>query len=86
MRENHSDCSRVVQHTLVLGSSGRVKPDPSVPAQSNNTAFQSDSSQESVKPKSTGLAPRASAIKQQGFSEAVAAQIEVPQTDSTRSV
>ena len=36
MQENHSDCSRcsrVAQHTLVLGSSGYVKPDPSVPAQ-----------------------------------------------------
>ena len=32
------------------------------------------------------MAPRASAIKEQGFSEAVAASIEVPQRGSTRSV
>ena len=31
MQENHSDCSRVAQHALVLGSSGNVKPDPIVP-------------------------------------------------------
>ena len=34
----------------------------------------------------TCLAPRASAIKEQGFSEAVAARIEAPQRGSTRSV
>ena len=32
------------------------------------------------------MAPRASAIKEQGFSEAVAARIEAPQRASTRSV
>ena len=32
------------------------------------------------------MAPRASAIKEQGFSEAVVAQIEAPQRGSTRSV
>ena len=32
------------------------------------------------------MAPRASAIKEQGFSEAVAAKIEAPQRGSTRSV
>ena len=36
--------------------------------------------------KSACLAPRASAIKEQGFSEAVAAQIEAPQRVSNRSV
>ena len=33
MQENHSDCSRVAQHPLVLGSSGHVEPDSLVPAQ-----------------------------------------------------
>ena len=42
--------------------------------------------QELVKPEPTCLAPRATAIKEQGFSEAVAAQIEAPQRGSTRSV
>ena len=32
------------------------------------------------------MAPRASAIKEQGFSEAVVAYIEAPQRGSTRSV
>ena len=34
MQENHSDCTRVALHALVLGSSDHVKLDPSVPAQS----------------------------------------------------
>ena len=42
--------------------------------------------QESFKPKSTSMSPRATAIKEQGFSEAAAAQIEAPQRGSTRSV
>ena len=73
MQEKHSDCIMVAQHTLVLGPCDHVKPDPSVPAHSANSSLQSDSSQESAKPKSACLAPRASAIKEQGFSEAVAA-------------
>ena len=46
-----------------------------------NTALQSDPSQKSDKSKSPCVAPRASAIKEQGFSEAVAARIEAPQGD-----
>ena len=89
MQENHSDCCRVAQHALVLGSSGHVKPDPIVPAQPaqcTHSGIQSASTQESVKPRSTCLAPRASEIKEQGFSEAVARRIEAPQRGSTRSV
>ena len=41
---------------------------------------------EPVKPEPTCLAPRTTAIKEQGFSDAVAAQIEAPQRGSTRSV
>ena len=37
-------------------------------------------------PESSCMAPRATAIKEQGFSEAVAARIEAPQRRSTRSV
>ena len=73
MRDNHSDGSRVAQHALVLGSSGHVQPNPTEPAQPAHSAIQSDSSQESVKPKSACMAPRASAIKEQGFSEVVSA-------------
>ena len=50
------------------------------------TAFQSDPSQKSDKSKSPCMAPRATAIKEQGFSETVAARIEAPQRGSTRSV
>ena len=64
MRENHSDCSGVAQHALVLGSSGHGQSDPIEPAQPVNTALQSDPSQKSDKPKSPCMAPRASAIKE----------------------
>ena len=89
VQETHSDCPRVAQHALVLGPSDHVQSGPSQPtqpAQSTNTALQSDPSQKSDKSKSPCLAPRASKIKEQGFSEAVAARIEAPQRRSTRSV
>ena len=89
MQESHSDCPRVAQHAVVLGPSDYVQPDPTVPAQPTqltNTTLQSDPSQESDQPKSPCMAPRATAIKEQGFSEAVAARIEAPQRRSTRSV
>ena len=73
MQENHSDCSGVAQHALVLGCSCHVQPNPTEPAQPAHSAIQPDSPQGSVKPKSACMAPRASAIKEQGFSEAVAA-------------
>ena len=89
VQKTHSDCAGMAQHALVLGSSGHVQSGPSQsaqPAQSANAALQSDSSQKSDKSKSPCLAPRAAKIKEQGFSEAVAARIEAPQRKSTRSV
>ena len=89
MQENDTDCSGVAQHPLVLGPSNHVQSDtvePSQHAQPANTAFQSDPSQESDQSKSPCMAPRATAIKEQGFSKAVAARIEAPQRGSTRSV
>ena len=89
MQETRSDCPGVTQHALVLGLGGHVQPGPSQPAhpaQSANTTIQSDPSQKSDQPKSPCLAPRATKIKEQGFSEAVAARIEAPQRRSTRSV
>ena len=50
------------------------------------STLQPDPAQEPVKPEPTCLAPRATAFKEQGFSEAVAAQIEAPQRGSTISV
>ena len=79
----------MAQHALVLGLGGHVQsnsPQPANPAQSVDTALQSDPSQKSDKSKSPCMAPRAAAIKEQGFSEAVAARIEAPQRRSTRSV
>ena len=89
MQQNHSDCTRVSQHALVLGSSDHIQSDPTVSAQSApliDSAIQPDPSLEPGKSESACLAPRASAIKEQGFSEAVAPRIEAPQRGSTRSV
>ena len=76
LQQDHLDCTRVAQHALVLGSSSNVKPDPTVSAQHTQlgvSAIQPGPSQEPVKPEPTCLAPRATAIKEQGFSDAVAA-------------
>ena len=78
MKKEHSDCSRLAQLALVLGSSSHVQPDPIESAQPANTALQSDPSQKTDKPKPPCVALRASAIKQQGFSEAVTSRIEAP--------
>ena len=89
LQQNNSDCPRVAKHALVLGSSGNVQSNPTVSAQYTQlsvSAIQPGPSQEPVESEPTCLAPRASAIKEQGFSEAVAAQIEAPQRGSTRSI
>ena len=83
------NCSGMAQHALVLGFSGHVQPssaESTSAAQPVDTTLQSDPSQKSDQPKSSCMAPRATAIKEQGFSEAVAARIEAPQRRSTRSV
>ena len=59
MQKNHSDCSGVAQHALVLGSGDHVLSDPTEPAflaQPVNTALQSNPSQKSDKPKSPCIA------------------------------
>ena len=89
LQETDSHCPGMAQHALVLGLSDHVQRGPSQPAQSaqfTDSALQSDSSQKSDQLKSSCLAPRATKIKEQGFSEAVAARIEAPQRRSTRSV
>ena len=81
-------CPGVAQHDMVLGPSGDVQSDPitlSPAPQPPDSTLKSDLSQKSDKLKSPCMAPRATAIKQQGFSEAVAARIEAPQR-SARSV
>ena len=89
MQENHPDCSGLAQHALVLGPGSHVQSDTSksaISAQPTDTTIQSGSTQKSVTPQPSCLAPRATAIKEQGFSEAVATRIEAPQRRSTRSV
>ena len=89
LQQKHSDSTGVAQHALVLGLGSNVKPDPTVSAQhtqSSVSALQPGSSQEPDESEPTRLAPRALAIKEQGFSEAVAARIEAPQRGSTRSI
>ena len=76
MQQDHTDCTRVAKHALVLGPGSHVQSDPTVlaqSAQSGDSSIQPDPAQESVKPEPTCLAPIATAIKEQGFSEAVAA-------------
>ena len=66
-----------------------VQSDSTVSAQHSQlgvSAIHPGPSQEPVESEPTCLVPRASAIKEQGFSEAVAARIEAPQRGSTRSV
>ena len=75
VQQDHTDCTRVVQYASVLGPCVHVQSDPTVPAQSGDPTIQPDPAQKSVKPEPTCLAPRATAIKEQGFSEAVATQI-----------
>ena len=68
-------CPGVAQHDMVLGPSGNVQPDSialASTAKPPDSTLQSDPSQKSDKPKSPCMAPRATAIKEQGFSEAVA--------------
>ena len=43
VQENYSDCTRVAQHALVLGSSDYVQPDPTGPAQGAHSTIQADS-------------------------------------------
>ena len=89
LQETNSHCTGLAQHDLVLGFGGDVQPNSlttSSDARSLDSAVQSDHPQESVKPKPSCMAPRATLIKKQGFSQAVAARIEAPQRGSTRAV
>ena len=89
LQESDSHSSGLAQHAMVLGPSGTVVSDPSLPTQSSrpsDTTIQQGTSQESNQSKPTRLAPIAEAIKEQGFSSPVASRIEAPQRSSTRTV
>ena len=80
---------RVAQHALVLGSGQSIKSDffqsPLGEGPVNPTIQQSPP-QEPESSKSACLAPRASSIQKQGFSDEVGARVEAPQRSSTRAV
>ena len=89
LSQNDSNCSRVAQHAVVLGPGQSISSDP-LPAStsrgSGDTAFQRSPTQEPQQFESACLAPRASAIQEQGFTDEKAARIEAPQRLSTRAV
>ena len=89
LSQNDFDCSRVAQHALVLGPGQSIRSDslqaPTAKG-SGHTAFQQAPSQEPQQSESACLAPRASAIQEQGFSDEVTERIEAPQRLSTRAV
>ena len=80
---------RLAQHAMVLGSGGPVVSDTHLSPKSSRT---SDSTVQRSSPQGSGqsqpprLAPRAEAMKEQGFSSPVAVCIEAPQRRSTRTV
>ena len=89
LQESDPNSSGLAQHAMALGPGGTVVPDSSLPTQSSrpsDAAIQQGTSQESDQSKPSCLAPRAEAIKEQGFSSPVASQIEAPQRSSTRTV
>ena len=89
VQKSNPNCTGMAQHDMVLGLGEHVQsssPQATQPAKSANSTLQPDSSQKSDKSELTCMAPRATAIKQTGFSKAVAARIEAPQRKSTRAV
>ena len=85
--DNHS--TRVAKNAMVLGPSGNGSsgaPVSTKSTKSSNPTIQPGSTRKPGKPKSTRVAPRATSIRQQGFSEEVASRIEAPQRSSTRTV
>ena len=79
----------LAEHALVLGSSGAVSLGPSLPTsatRSGGATVQREPSQGSGRSEPSCLASRVEAIKQQGFSDQVAARIEAPQRPSTRAI
>ena len=89
LSQNDPRCSGVAQHALVVGpgkslSSGSLSTSTSKGP--SDSTFQRCSSPEPQQFEPACLAPRACAIKKQGFTEEVATRIEAPQRLSTRAV
>ena len=82
LSQNDSNCSRVAQHVLVLGPGQSISSGPlsaSTSEGSGDRVFLRLLSQEPQQSESACLAPRASAIQEQGFTNEMAARIEAPQ-------
>ena len=82
LSQDDSDCSRVAQHPLVWGPDLSVGSDPFQVATTKgcgDTTLQPTPSPEPQQSEPICLAPRASAIKKQRFSDEVGARIEAPQ-------
>ena len=89
LSQNDLNRSGLAQHALVLGSDQSIKSDSlqsSLGEEPVDSTFQRPSPQELESSESACLAPKASSIRRQGFSEEVAARIEAPQRSSTRAV
>ena len=87
--QNDLNRSGLAQHVLVLGPDQSIKSDSlqsSLGEEPVDSTVQRPSPQELESSESACLAPRASSIRRQGFSEEVAARIEAPQRSSTRAV
>ena len=86
--QNDLNHSGLAQHVLVLGPDQSIKSNSlqsSLREEPVDSTVQRPSPQELESSESACLAPRASSIRRQGFSEEVAARIEAPQS-STRAV
>ena len=89
LSENDSHCTRLAKHALVLGPGKSVGSDSLQSSDGKgpcDSTIQRVSPQEPLQSESACLAPRASAIQKQGFSDEVAERIEAPQRGSTRAV
>ena len=89
LSQNDSNRSGVAQHALVLGPGQSISSDslPTATSEgSGDATLQRPRSQEPQSSESVCLAPRTSAIQEQGFTDEVAARIEAPQRLSTRAV
>ena len=89
LSEDDSHYARLAEHALVLGPGKFVGSDSlhsSTGKGPGDSTVQRTSSQEPRQSESACLAPRASAIHKQGFSNEVAERIEAPQRVSTRAV
>ena len=89
LSQDDFDSSRLAQHVMVLGPGHPIKSgsiDTCTTGGSGDSTLQWDLPPRPSTSESACMAPRASTIQEQGFSDDVATRIEVPQRSSTRAV